>query len=281
MLSDEELLAVPDQDRYIGAYFHYLNVEKPEGWPDSWIVRYRRAFYAREAARKELKASNQRRNEIRRRGDPEEIAAYEVENKAILERYYAAKRKLSRAQRPKQEQQRRRGVRARRLTDGQKREILDRQGGACAICHKHPFEAFVDHDHTTGVIRGLLCPSCNALLGHSGDSAERLRSRAERIRAFPYVAVISVSAQEVAELQAETPHLCDKCGRPVSYEDSTKAHPVAWQVTRRVRRRDSGAVVLLCGTCGMNLSQGSVPADTLESAAAYLEHPPAVPLPPP
>jgi hypothetical protein len=53
-------------------------------------------------------------------------------------------------------------------------EMLKSQDGKCAICLKHHSEegqAFaVDHDHSTGYIRGLLCRICNKnLLGKHND----------------------------------------------------------------------------------------------------------------
>ena len=43
------------------------------------------------------------------------------------------------------------------------------QNGRCAICDKHQSELqrnlHVDHNHITGEIRGLLCPTCNTGLG--------------------------------------------------------------------------------------------------------------------
>lgn len=48
---------------------------------------------------------------------------------------------------------------------GRKRwnEMLDRQKGTCALCDRSP--AFVDHDHLSGAVRGLLCNGCNTALG--------------------------------------------------------------------------------------------------------------------
>lgn len=46
--------------------------------------------------------------------------------------------------------------------------ILDAQGGACAMCGKSPAPGkwlAVDHCHTTGAVRALLCTYCNVIVG--------------------------------------------------------------------------------------------------------------------
>lgn len=57
------------------------------------------------------------------------------------------------------------------ITVAQYETMLQQQGGCCAICGvskqrvprlKH---FSVDHDHVTGVVRGLLCSGCNTFLG--------------------------------------------------------------------------------------------------------------------
>lgn len=46
------------------------------------------------------------------------------------------------------------------------------QGGKCALCRRATGASrklSVDHDHATGLVRGLLCRPCNSLLGHARD----------------------------------------------------------------------------------------------------------------
>jgi len=46
-------------------------------------------------------------------------------------------------------------------------EILDSQGGTCAICGGTELKRLsVDHDHKTGRVRGLLCNRCNVKLSY-------------------------------------------------------------------------------------------------------------------
>lgn len=56
--------------------------------------------------------------------------------------------------------------------------LLVQQGGACAICQSPPVRGHlhVDHDHGTSRVRGLLCKTCNLLLGLARDDPTLLES---------------------------------------------------------------------------------------------------------
>jgi hypothetical protein len=62
-------------------------------------------------------------------------------------------------------------------------ELLARQGGGCAICGRRPRKAalHVDHDHATGMIRGLLCVGCNNALGQFHDDPTLLYRAADYV----------------------------------------------------------------------------------------------------
>ena len=53
-------------------------------------------------------------------------------------------------------------------------ELLEQTGGVCQICLGEGLSVHVDHDHSSGLVRGLLCPRCNLGLGHFNDSKTTL-----------------------------------------------------------------------------------------------------------
>ena len=65
--------------------------------------------------------------------------------------------------------------------------LLAKGNGVCWICLRpetlkrqrkapYPESLYVDHDHTTGMIRGLLCNNCNSGLGYFDDNPEILKA---------------------------------------------------------------------------------------------------------
>lgn len=61
--------------------------------------------------------------------------------------------------------------------------MFDAQDGRCAICRRSQKRALdVDHCHASGRVRGLLCTNCNRLIGHAGDSEDRLASAIAYLR---------------------------------------------------------------------------------------------------
>ena len=69
------------------------------------------------------------------------------------------------------------------LTPADVDQMVAEQGGQCAICRNAEPRGkgywHVDHDHKTGVIRGLLCHYCNLGLGKFKDNPVSLRAAAD------------------------------------------------------------------------------------------------------
>ena len=73
---------------------------------------------------------------------------------------------------------------------GDYNELFIQQGGKCGICGKlqsefeYPF--YVDHDHKTGQVRGLLCCGCNTGLGHFEKLHKEMQDYLAKNRGWVY-----------------------------------------------------------------------------------------------
>jgi hypothetical protein len=82
------------------------------------------------------------------------------------------------------------------ITVAQYDEILAHQGGGCAVCGIKPAPGKnlnVDHDHKTGLLRGLLCWRCNrrVVADHRDpDGTFLLRQAAQYLELPPAVDVV-------------------------------------------------------------------------------------------
>ena len=72
------------------------------------------------------------------------------------------------------------------LTEQSYLALLVSQGNTCAICtvplkaHNElgdrKFNTHIDHCHSTGKVRGILCSGCNLGIGHFKDDISKLRA---------------------------------------------------------------------------------------------------------
>lgn len=67
-------------------------------------------------------------------------------------------------------------------------EMLAAQSGKCLVCDATEsclgHKLAVDHNHTTGAVRGLLCKACNVGIGSMGDDAARVERAAQYLRSY-------------------------------------------------------------------------------------------------
>lgn len=71
------------------------------------------------------------------------------------------------------------------ITLEQYNEMLAQQNNTCAICQEPcttGMNLAVDHDHTTGKVRALLCKNCNTAIGLLGEDTNRMAKAIEYIQ---------------------------------------------------------------------------------------------------
>lgn len=129
--------------------------------------------YSRMQAQKH-KAKRAERNKQWKAGKDEEWKKRDREKKRIA----SSKRRKELGEKFKESQRESRFRRVYGITLAQYKEMLAAQGAACAICKAQSFPnrlLSVDHCHSTGRVRGLLCIKCNTALGHAGDNISVLK----------------------------------------------------------------------------------------------------------
>ncbi|MDT0277031.1 endonuclease VII domain-containing protein [Blastococcus goldschmidtiae] len=96
------------------------------------------------------------------------------------------------------------------ITAAEAEHMLRQQNGVCAICRTAP-AAHVDHDHSTGKVRALLCFNCNGGLGQFRDDPAALQAAVFYVehhnqqQAIAYLVEASAGEPEAASRPGEPP----------------------------------------------------------------------------
>lgn len=66
-------------------------------------------------------------------------------------------------------------------------DLFISQGSKCALCMSLTAGGrgwHVDHDHSTGAVRGIICRNCNLVLGHAKDNIDTLYAAIRYLESF-------------------------------------------------------------------------------------------------
>jgi hypothetical protein len=173
--------------------YREANLEKLKAQEKAWRDRNKEKLAARDKAYREknkekLKAIRQAYEKKNRDMLTEKHRLYYQANK---ERMDARTREYEEANKERLSEQRRNYQRLKKY--GVTPEAFDAMvratGGRCPCC-KLPFSTIramrpcVDHCHKSDTVRGVVCLTCNLLLGHAGDNPEILKACARYLTGF-------------------------------------------------------------------------------------------------
>lgn len=182
------------------------------------------------------------------------------------------------------------------MTESQLFALIEKHGNSCALCGrgqedlKHRLS--IDHCHSTGVVRGILCIPCNTTIGVFGDTTESINrvilylqgiqdklprdsdpkyytrkiqrdkpERWSREKAKPF----GMTHTELFELYETYNYCCALCKKPEADCKQRLAIDHCHE-TGRIRG-------LLCGTCNLALGKLGDTVESLLNARRYLEIP--------
>ena len=115
--------------------------------------------------------------------------------------------------------------------------MLEAQGGVCAICRSAP-AVHVDHDHSTGKVRALLCFNCNGGLGQFRDNPAVLQAAVFYVQHHNQLQAIEQLVAASAAVVAGEPEAASRPGEPPV---GSHRRPDARGTTTRSTGRTSGA----------------------------------------
>jgi hypothetical protein len=96
------------------------------------------------------------------------------------------------------------------LTPEQYQRMVDESNGLCIVCKLAPARGlYVDHDHRTKKVRGLLCSNCNSGIGFFADDTKQMREAADyvdRANGILGPGVLGPGVRATLVLRAETGH---------------------------------------------------------------------------
>lgn len=131
------------------------------------------------------------------------------------------------------------------LGPGEYEVLLAFQGGKCALCRRATGatkKLAVDHDHSTGNPRGLLCGPCNQMLGHGRDSIEFFERVLTYLAAPPYALLkVLESQKQWGELvtwgdKILRVHKAADCLGPCAIHSPSEHHMRTWPLLYRPDR---------------------------------------------
>ena len=105
-------------------------------------------------------------------------------------------------------------------------EILEEQGGACAVCKtaeppkssRNATGWCIDHNHTTGRVRAILCSQCNLLIGNAREDVTILSAAINYLVRCSHVDAMSRAARTKPAAQKSDSENCPTDEYPAELE---------------------------------------------------------------